>query len=203
VSRHELSRLLALVLVTAGASLAASGAAAQTAPRAEPPTLQRAVRPAVLSRVEQALRSIDSALPASFWEGLGTEGLAALAIVVDDGSRPLGLRRRAVVAMRHYRTVEARDLLTWLAAAQGTDELVSRYALGSLAAAFGLDALDPLLASLRDERAMVREGAVLALAGLPRSAPSETRVRSALESARTLESELFVREAIDDALARR
>ncbi len=203
MSARELRRGVVFVLVVAGASLLSSGAWAQTSPREESSSLRREVRPAVFSRVELALRSIDSAVPASFWERLGTEGFAALAIIVDDASRPLGLRRRAVVAMRHYRSPEARGVLLALARARGLDELVSRYALGSLAAAFGIDALDALLAGLRDERAMVREGAVLALAALPRRGPSDARIRSALESARALESERFVLEAIDDTLAHR
>lgn len=177
-------------------------ASAQTAPSggAAPRSI---VSADVMSRVEQALRAIDSTVPAAFWERLGAQGLAALALILDDGARPVGLRRRAVSAVGHYRSPTARDLLTALARSRGEDEIVSRYAVVALGRAFGLTALDEVLASLVDERALVREGAVLSLGRLRASAPApeDERIRAALTLARSTETERFVLVAIEATLA--
>ena len=192
------------VVCLALVALVPTSANAQTAP-----SVGVAPRPIVsedvMSRVEQALRAIDSTVPAAFWERLGAEGLAALAVILDDARRPVGLRRRAVSAVGHYRSPTARAVLTALARSRGEDEIVSRYAVVALAGAFGLAALDDVLASLVDERALVREGAVISLGRLRASAPASQaeRIGAALTSARSRETERFVVVAIEAALAPR
>jgi HEAT repeat protein len=182
--------LLALLALPAVGALDAGVAIAQSRPAHD-----------VRARVEQALLSFDRPPPASFWEALGDEGLAALVAIVDDGRLPVGLRRRAASAARHYRSPASRLFLSAVAASTGEDELVSRHALLALADAFGASALDELLARLTDPRAMVREGAALALARTPLPAALRERARGSLLAARAAEPELFVRVAMDRAEA--
>jgi hypothetical protein len=151
------------------------------------------------ARVARALLAFEQS-PPSFWEGLGPEGLAALVALVEDPRAPLAVRRRAVTVARHYRSPAARLFLRTVAAAPHEDELVSRYALLSLAEAFGGAVLGELAAAFRDSRAMVREGAAIALDGLRGARPAE--VLAVLTAARASETERFVQVALDGAIAR-
>jgi hypothetical protein len=155
--------------------------------------------PETRARVERALVAYEQS-PASFWQALGPDGLASLVSLVEDPRTPVALRRRAVTVARHYRTPAARLFLRTVAAAPHEDELVSRYALLSLAEAFGGAVLGELAASFRDTRAMVREGAALALDGLRGARPAE--VLAVLAAARATERERFVQVALDRAIAR-
>jgi len=196
-SRPILSTSLALSLAL---SLAPHASAQRTSPTA--PALS--VRPAVQTRVEQALLAIDTSAPQTFWEALGTEGLAALAVILDDGSRPVGLRRRAVVALGHYDVAPAHALLDALARSQTEDEIVSRYALGVLATLRGAAALTAIERGLGDPRATVREGAAGTLGRLVTEGTIDpsTALR-VLGPARARETETFVRVALDHAVEAR
>jgi hypothetical protein len=154
------------------------------------------------ARVERALLAIDSAPSAAFWQGLGPEGLAALASVLDDASRPVGLRRRAALALRHDRSATSIAILESLALDAREDELVSRNALTALTERRGREALVVIERALGDRRAHVREGAVLAIGMLhERSLIDGARVSASLVPMRAREPELFVRETIDRVLA--
>jgi hypothetical protein len=188
---------LSLVLTLAAASHVA---AQRTSPAA--PTL--AVRPAVQTRVEQALLAIDTSAPQTFWDSLGAEGLAALALILDDGARPVGLRRRAVVALRHYDVAPSHALLDALARSQSADEIVSLRALDVLATLRGARALPSIERALVDPRALVREGAAQTLGRLVTTGTIEPSVAAPLLGAvRTTEVETFVCVALDRALEAR
>jgi len=192
---------LALVAICAGlvlsSSLAPSSAGAQARPPSEAPSTRLEVSASVRARVEQALLVVEHDVPARFWTSLGAEGLAALIAIVDDPARPVGLRRRATYAARHYPTAASRTFLGAVATSRGQDELIARYAVLALGEAFGASALDELARCMSDPRAMVREGAVVALGRLSR----ELRARVLLAAARDREPEAFVRAAIERALA--
>ncbi|GAB4204218.1 MAG: hypothetical protein OHK0013_19000 [Sandaracinaceae bacterium] len=183
--RHRFA--LAAAALAAALSLAPSSASAQSEARTR-------------ARVERALLALEQTASASFWEGLGADGLAALVAIVDDPRAPVAMRRRAVTVARHYRSPAARLFLRAVAAAPHEDDLVSRYALLSLAEAFGGEVLDDLAAAFRDPRAMVREGSALALHGLRGARPAE--VLAVLAAARASERERFVQVALDAAIAR-
>ncbi|MBX7193244.1 MAG: HEAT repeat domain-containing protein [Sandaracinaceae bacterium] len=163
-----------------------------------------AVRPEVLTRVEHALMAIDSSASPRAWAALGAEGLAALVVILDDGARPVGLRRRAVIALAHYPGEAAAALLTSLASNAAEDDVVSRHALRVLAQLRGRDALPAVERALSDPRATVREGAVQTLASLrDRHAIEADRARTLLTSLRAHEPERFVQVAIDRSLGAR
>lgn len=159
------------------------------------PTPDRApvvvVRPEVMQRVERALFVIEGEAPASFFATLGAEGQQALLTIVRDRSRSLGLRRRAVLALHHYDAASVRAELEARAASSTEDAILSRYALRALALAFGPAAFEVVAARLADGRALVREGAAIALAEI--DAP---RARPILTAHARTEGELFVRETI-------
>jgi hypothetical protein len=198
-----IARALVLTSVLV-ASLVSAPLAAQdtTAPRDSAGSARLAVRPEMHARVERALLAIDSAPSAAFWQGLGPEGLAALASVLDDASRPVGLRRRAALALRHDRSATSIAILESLALDAREDELVSRNALTALTERRGREALVVIERALGDRRAHVREGAVLAIGMLhERSLIDGARVSASLVPMRAREPELFVRETIDRVLA--
>ena len=188
---------LALTLVLA---LAPHASAQRTSPAA--PALT--VRPAVQTRVEQALLAIDTSAPPAFWASLGSEGLAALAVILDDGTRPVGLRRRAVVALGHYDVAPSHALLDALARSQTEDEIVSRRALDVLATLRGASALTAIERGLADPRAVVREGAAQTLGRLVTEGAIEpASALRVLAPARAREAETFVRVALDRAIEAR
>jgi hypothetical protein len=170
----------------------ASSAEAQLAPAVAPAVgTETAVRPEVMQRVVRSLFVIEGEAPVSFFAALGAEGRGALLSIVRDPARAVGLRRRAVLALHHYPDAGVRAELEARAASASEDALLSRYALRTLAAAFGVVAFDAVRAGLDDERAMVREGAALALSSL-----DATRARSFLAARLGVEHELFVRETL-------
>lgn len=196
-SRPIVTTSLALAFTLAIASHA-------SAQRTSPASPVLTVRPAVQTRVEQALLAIDTSAPPAFWETLGSEGLAALAVILDDGSRPVGLRRRAVVALGHYDVAPAHALLDALARSQTEDEIVSRYALGVLASLRGAAALPALERGLADVRASVREGAAGTLGRLVTEGTLDPSIAlRVLAPARAREVETFVRVALDRAIEAR
>jgi hypothetical protein len=149
------------------------------------------VRPETMHRVERALFILEGEAPAAFYAALGAEGRQALLTLVADATRPVGLRRRAVLALRHYPDAGVRTALEARAADVAEDAIVSRYALRALAQAFGVSAFEVIARRLSDPRAFVREGAVIALGSLDR-ARAIAAVAPMLES----EPEGFVRETI-------
>ncbi len=197
ISRSFFGSMLALCVF-----LAASPAVAQRTVPGSGTASPVVVRPEVRLRVERALLAIDALPPAAFWQGLGPEGLAALAGILDDASRPVGLRRRAVLALRHDESAASLAILRSLARAEAEDEIVSRSALRVLTEREGLAAIDTLAASLGDRRAHVREGAVLAIRSL-RAGQQLDRARASalLTPAHAREQETFVRVAIEAVLA--
>lgn len=196
-TRPLVSAWLALALAMAPDSIVS---AQRTSPQAPAASVPRAVQ----NRVERALLAIDSRAPASFWSSLGAEGLAALAAILDDGSRPVGLRRRAALALRHYDVPASHAVLASLARSPSEDEIVSRNALSVLTTLRGRSALALLEPALEDRRALVREGAAQALARLVAQGVLEPRVVARLlEPARDRENEPFVRLAFERALEAR
>jgi HEAT repeat protein len=196
-SRPILTTFLALALSLA---VAPRVAAQRTSPAA--PALR--VRPAVQTRVEQALLAIDTSAPPAFWASLGSEGLAALAVILDDGARPAGLRRRAVVALGHYDVAAAHALLDALARSRTEDEIVSLRALDVLATLRGASALTAIERGLADPRALVREGAAQTLGRLVTEGAIDPAIAlRVLGPARARETEAFVRLALDRAVEAR
>ncbi|MBN8613259.1 MAG: hypothetical protein J0L92_21885 [Deltaproteobacteria bacterium] len=207
-----IARALALTSVLAASLVSAplaaqDSTAAQDTPALDTPAVgagsaRLTVRPELRARVERALLAIDSAPSAAFWQGLGAEGLAALVSVLDDASRPVGLRRRAALALRHDRSATSITILESLALRAGEDELVSRNALTALTERRGREALVVIERALGDRRAHVREGAVLAIGTLrERGLIDGARAAASLVRVRAREPELFVRETIDRVLA--
>ena len=144
--------------------------------------------------VEHALLAIDSPAPASYWQNLGGEGLRSLEAILNDAQAPLGLRRRAVYAARHYGEA-ARSLLTARLQDAREDQIVRRYAALAMAEGLGMASLDTLAPLLGHADAGLREGVVIALAQLRNS-----RARHLIESRRRVEQDPVVRLAIDQAL---
>ena len=202
-----IARALVLTSVLVASLVSAPLAAQDTPAEQDTPSLgaggaRLTVRPEMRARVERALLAIDSAPSAAFWRGLGPEGLAALASVLDDASRPVGLRRRAALALRHDRSATSITMLESLALSPREDELVSRNALTALTERRGRDALVVIERAIGDRRAHVREGAVLAIGTLrERGLIDGARASASLVPMRTREPELFVRETIDRVLA--
>ncbi len=149
------------------------------------------MRPEVMRRVMLALLVIEGEAPASFYAALGIEGRDALLTIVRDPDRPVGLRRRAVLALYHYATPLVRTELEARASSGTEDAIVSRYALRSLGSAFGAAAFDVIAARLEDARPLVREGAAIAL-----SAIDAARARPILTALLRTEGERFIRETI-------
>ena len=184
-----LSGWLVVVVLALGV---ASSAEAQLAPPIEPVT---AVRLEVMQRVIRALFVIEGEAPASFFTTLGGEGRDALLVIVRDPARAVGLRRRAILALHHYPEPAVRAELEARAASASEDAIVSRYAIRSLAAAFDAAAFETVRARLDDDRAMVREGAAMALVGI-----DAARARPILTARLAAEEELFVRETLTTLL---
>ena len=147
------------------------------------------------ARVEHALLAIDSPAPATYWQQLGGEGLRSLEAILNDGQAPLGLRRRAVYAARHYGEA-ARSLLTARLHDTREDQIVRRYAALAMAEGLGMASLDTLAPMLSHEEAGMREGVVIALSHL-----RNARARQLIEARRRVEQDRVVRLAIDQALA--
>ena len=150
-------------------------------------------RAAALAR--QLVR-IEGEVPAAWVRGLGAADRAILLGLVEDPARPLVVRRRAVLALRHLAEPAVRAVLERRGADPSEDPIVSRYALRALALGFGSAAFEAILAGLHDARAHVREGAAEALVLIDRA-----RARAALERARETERETFVRQTLERLLA--
>ena len=147
------------------------------------------------ARVEQALLTMDSPAPASFWQHLGGEGLRILESILNDAQAPRALRRRAVYAARHYGEA-ARPLLTSRLEDANEDLILRRYAALAMAEGLGVAAIDALVPLLEHHDASIREGVVIALARL-----SDSHARALLEARRRVEHDQVVRLALDQALA--
>lgn len=199
---RSLAVALTLVALVVQALVPSTALAQRTTPSVGGTTL--VARPEVRARVEQALLAIDALPPAAFWHRLGPEGLAVLASILDDATRPVGLRRRAALALRHDRSRTSVALLEALAARAGEDEIVSRNALRALAEREGARAVPTIDRALSDPRALVREGAVELVASLrSRGVLTDGSASSMLRAARAREQETFVLAAIDRALESR
>lgn len=173
---------------------AASPAAAQVTPGSTPPVL---TRPELARVVEQVLMRMEGEPSAETFARLGAAGRDALVAITSDVTRSLVLRRRAAIALQHYRDDAASRELRRLAADAAEDAIVSRYALRSLARAFGSDVWSVLVTALSDARSQVREGAVLALAEIDRD-----RAATLLASRIEAEPEAFVRSAMRAVIER-
>lgn len=191
--------------VLAASVLVTSPVHAQTSPQA--PTghagnTVSAVRPELLARVERALVRYEGQPSASYWSTLGPEGLAALREIIDGAPRPQGLRRRAVVALRHYD--QARPLLESLVERAEEDEIVVRYALTALVSLRGVAAMPSIERALGDRRALVRLGAVRALETLRDAGTLTTeRARAVLAPLRASEPDAAVRASVEQLLSAR
>lgn len=162
------------------------------------PAAAQQVRPEIEQRVLRALFVIEGEAPDSFFVTLGNEGRDALLAMVRDRSRGPGVRRRAVLALRHYPEASVRAELEQRAVDVAEDAIVSRYALRALASAFAASTFEILRARLDDPRALVREGAAVELGGLDLE-----RARPLLAARAAQESEAFVRDRIERLLAPR
>jgi hypothetical protein len=147
--------------------------------------------------IAHQLVRIEGEVPASWVRGLDAESRAILFVLVEDRARPLVVRRRGVLALRHLAEPAVRALLERRAGDETEDPIVSRYALRALALAFGAAAFEVIAARLDDPRAHVREGAAEALA-----LADGVRAQAALRSARRTEREAFVQQTLDRLLAR-
>jgi hypothetical protein len=192
--KRSLSALLVLLGAVGSLGIAAP-ATAQVDPASGSPDVTRpdvarpdVARPDVARIIEQALMRMEGEPPAELFARLGDAGREHLIAISSDPARPVGWRRRAVIALQYYRDALARAELMRLATDGGEDAIVSRYALRSLARAFGSEAWSTLVHALDDGRANVREGAVLALAELDRD-----RAAALLGPRITAEPAAFVR----------
>lgn len=133
--------------------------------------------------------------PSSDWvRGLGPTGRDAL-LAMTAHDRPLVLRRRAVMAIRHFAEPVVLERLVVLARDPHEDAILSRQALHALSLAFGA-AIWPVLASaLDDVRPIVRAGAASELAAVDGAAAV-----ALLRARRDREHSPVVRDALDALL---
>lgn len=139
------------------------------------------------------LNAYEEAPSAAELEALGSGVEAELLAVAVDEAVPLTRRARAVSALRFYPSGSVRSFLESQLAA-GTDELVRRKAIYSLAA-FGSAALPPLTGALADPDVQTRIAAANAIGTIGGSS-----ARSALKAQLGAEKDPAVKDAIQAAI---
>lgn len=133
--------------------------------------------------------------PSPEWvRGLGPAGRDAL-LAMTETDRPLVLRRRAVMAIRHFAEPVVLERLVVLARDPHEDAILSRQALHALSLAFGAAIWPVLAAALDDVRPIVRAGAATELAAVDGAAAI-----ALLRARRDREDVPLVRDALDALL---